>query len=262
MIKIVDMGYQFVNVGGFEANRPEGSGDYLFLYLRCPTEVFLDGAYKQLPAETYLIFDKGTPQIYRKWDAHFINDFIHFDFDTYDQYFENLGIPFNTPFTLQNNTEIIEMTSSLLIEFFSNSEDHEKVMAEKAARLFQKLADLYHFSKEHGIKMNNYRTAFTKLRQQIMTRQYCPDNTEEIARKMNLSVSYFQHLYKNFFGNSIHKDIIHARIAQAAHLLTHTDYSIGEIARLCGYDNTEHFSRSFKKCKAVSPRAYRKDHLP
>lgn len=261
MIKVVDMGYQFVNVGGFEANRPEGSGDYLFLYLRCPTEVFLNGSYQWFPAETYIIFEKGAPQIYRKWDAHFINDWIHFDFDTYDQYFEKLGVPLNTPITLQNNAEILEMTSALLIEYFSNGKEHQKVMSAKTDELFRKFAELYHFSNEHSTKMNNYRAAFTKLRQKILTRQYCPENIEDAARQMNLSVSYFQHLYKNFFGNSIHKDIIHARIAQAAHLLAHTDYSIGEIARLCGYDNTEHFSRSFKKHKGVSPRSFRKNKI-
>lgn len=261
MIKIVDMGYQFVNVGGYEANRPEGSGDYLFLYLRCPTEVCLDGTYNWLPADTYLIYEKGTPQIYRKWDAHFINDWIHFDFDKYDQYFEKLGIPMNTPLTLHNNAEIVEMTSSLLIEYFSNGEEHEKVMAQRVDDLFHKFAELYHFSNEYSVKMNNYRAAFTNLRHKIMNRQYCPGNIGEIAEKMNLSISYFQHLYKDFFGNSIHKDIIHARIEQAAHLLERTDHSISEISRLCGYDNTEHFSRSFKKYKKMSPRNYRKTHI-
>ncbi len=258
MIKVVDMGYQFVNVGGYEANRPKGSGDYLFLYLRCPAEVFLDGRYQWLPAETYLIFEKGAPQIYRKWDAHFINDWIHFDFDSYDGYFEKLGIPLNIPLTLQNNSEIIEMTSALFIEYFSNNEEHEKVLAEKADALFRKFAELYHFSREHSAKMNDYRAAFTDLRRKILNRQYCPENTEEAARQMNLSISYFQHLYKDFFGNSIHKDITFARIQQAAHLLEHTDYSVSEIARLCGYDNTEHFSRSFKKHKGTSPRSFRK----
>ena len=163
--------------------------------------------------------------------------------------------------TFHNNAEIIEMTSSLLIEYFSNGEEHEKVMAQRADALFHKFAELYHFSNEYSAKMNNYRASFTNLRHKIMNRQYCPENIGEIAEKMNLSISYFQHLYKDFFGNSIHKDIIHARIEQAAHLLEHTDHSISEISRLCGYDNTEHFSRSFKKYKKMSPRNYRKTHI-
>lgn len=259
MIKVVDMGYQFVNVGGFEANRPEGSGDYLFLFLRCPTEIFLDGAYQWVPADTYIIFGKGIPQIYRKWDAHFINDWIHFDFDCADKYFEKLGVPLNSPIVLPNNTEITEMTSGLQIDFFSNhKENYEQILSEKADALFQKFAELYHFSNEYSEKKYNYRQSFTKLRQRILNRQYCPDSSEEIAASMNLSVSYFQHLYKDFFGNSVYKDIISARIEQAAHLLGHTEYSISRIASLCGYDNVEHFSRIFKKYKGRSPHNYRK----
>ena len=259
MIKVADMGYQFVNVGGYEANRPNGSGDFLFLYLRCPTEVFMEGEYRLLPAETYLIFEKGAPQIYRKWDAHFINDWIHFDFDTYDNYFENIGIPLNTPITLANNTEILEMTSSLLIEYFSSSDDHDQIMAQKADALFRKFAELYDFSNNYSEKMNNYRADFTTLRRKIQNRQYCPQTAEEIADTMNLSISYFQHLYKSFFGTSVYKDITHARIEQAAHLLRHTDYSISKVAHLCGYENTEHFSRIFKKYTEKSPRTYRKE---
>lgn len=259
MIKVVDMGYQFVNVGGYEANRPNGSGDFLFLYLRCPTEVFMEGEYRWLPAETYLIFEKGAPQIYRKWDAHFINDWIHFDFDTYNNYFENIGIPLNTPITLSNNTEILEMTSNLLIEYFSSSEDHDHIMSQKADALFRKFAELYDYSNNYSEKMNNYRANFTTLRRKILNRQYCPQTAEEIANTMNLSTSYFQHLYKSFFGTSVNKDITHAKIEQASHLLHHTNYSIGRIANLCGYENAEHFSRIFKKYTKKSPRAYRKD---
>ena len=35
MIKIANLGYQFVNIGGFDVNRPHGSGDFLFLFFHC-----------------------------------------------------------------------------------------------------------------------------------------------------------------------------------------------------------------------------------
>ena len=55
MIKISKIGFQFLNVKGFEINRPYGSGDYLFLHFRCPTEVFLNGAYQTLPENTFFL---------------------------------------------------------------------------------------------------------------------------------------------------------------------------------------------------------------
>ena len=37
MIRIAKIGYQYVNIGGIDINR-EGTGDYLFLFFRTPTE--------------------------------------------------------------------------------------------------------------------------------------------------------------------------------------------------------------------------------
>ena len=55
LIKIVDLGYQYVNFGAFDIQRPQGTGDFLFLYFRCPTEVWLDGRYQLLPENTYFL---------------------------------------------------------------------------------------------------------------------------------------------------------------------------------------------------------------
>lgn len=259
MIKVIDIGYQFINIGGFEVKRPQGSGDYLFILFRSTTEVCLNGeTYQKVSADTYIIFSKGTPQLYRKWDGHFINDWMHFDFDVYNNYFEQLGIPLNTPITLTNHSEISEILSSLDIDYFSADTNRERLLSMKADRLFHKFSELYHFSQKHSDKMNNYRSEFTALRCKIQNRQYCPNNVDEIADSFHLSLSYFQHLYKQFFGNSVYHDIIKARMDQAAHLLANTDYAIGDIAQLCGYDNFEHFSRLFKKHKGASPRNYRK----
>lgn len=259
MIKVASIGYQFINIGGFEAKRPQGSGDYLFILFRVATEVCLNGeTYQKIPADTYIIFSKGAPQLYRKWDRHFINDFMHFDFDVYNNYFEQLGIPLNTPITLTNRSEISDILSSLAVDYFIADTERELLLSTKADRLFRKFSELYHFSKEYSDKMNNYRAEFTALRHKIQNRQYCPNNVDEIADSFHLSLSYFQHLYKQFFGNSVYHDIIKARMDQAAHLLANTDYTIGDIAQLCGYDNFEHFSRLFKKHKGASPRNYRK----
>ncbi|MDY5179916.1 helix-turn-helix domain-containing protein, partial [Butyribacter sp.] len=94
--------------------------------------------------------------------------------------------------------------------------------------------------------------------QRIYNYEYIPSGAEEIAAKLNLSTSYFQHTYKKIFGISVHQDIIKARIEHAARLLQGSNNSISEIAAICGYENLEHFSRQFKKIKGVSPQQFRK----
>ena len=257
MIHVNYVGFQFVNIGGYEANRPNGTGDYLLLYLRCSAEIWIDGIFQKIPPDTYFIFKKDTPQLYRKLDGNFINDWMHFDFDTYDEYFEKLNIPLNTPVYLPNNSELETMISEMVLEYFSEGKNSEHSLSEKADLFFHKFSHSYQFYRTHTSRENDYLIKFTKLRQKIQSRQYRLLNVEEAAASMNLSVSHFQHLYKRFFGNSIYKDIIQTRIEYAKNLLVSTNFSIGQIAVICDYDNVEHFSRIFKKYTGCSPRQYR-----
>lgn len=109
MIHVHGIAHQFRNPGGFVVERMEGSGDYLLLFLRSAAEFDPGIGYVPVSEGHYILFRKDCPQKYRKLDGMFINDWMHFDFDSYDSYFENLGIPFNTPLALPDNKPIFDL---------------------------------------------------------------------------------------------------------------------------------------------------------
>ena len=77
------------------------------------------------------------------------------------------------------------------------------------------------------------------------------------AESMSISVSYFQHLYKDFFGISYQKDVIDMRIEYAKRMVKSTDNKIELIAKLCGYSNEIHFYRQFKEITGMTPKQYK-----
>ncbi len=262
MVQIHMLGYDFVNTGGIDINRPNGSGDYLFLYLRCSAEICTDdGEWQEVPKGTYLLYDKGAPQIYRKRDGHFINDWIHFDVEPGDDLFEKLDFPLNTPLTLPDNRIISGMAYQLWDEFFDVGLHHDEIVDQLARSLFYKFSDLYLFSQKSGNKTMLYHKELMDIRKKILNYEYQPEGAEELAAKLGMSTSYLQHLYKDFFHKTIQQDIICGRISYAARLLNGTSLPIAEIAEQCGYDSVEHFSRQFKKLRCCSPTNYRKGFL-
>jgi AraC-like DNA-binding protein len=82
---------------------------------------------------------------------------------------------------------------------------------------------------------------------------------EYAAAKIGVSISYFQHLYRQFLNISFNADVISARLALAERLLVKTSLNVSEIAEKCGYPDASHFMKLFRKKKGVTASDYRKN---
>ena len=96
-----------------------------------------------------------------------------------------------------------------------------------------------------------------KIRREIHKAPELGWNLTELAKRLNISRSYVQKLYKEQFGISYMDDLIEARIAMAKLLLTTTDLRIQEVASSCGYQNATHFMRQFRDKTGMSPSEFR-----
>ena len=97
-----------------------------------------------------------------------------------------------------------------------------------------------------------------RLRRELRKAPELDWSLEELAKRLNISKSYVQKLYKTHFGISYMDDLIDARISMAKQLLQTTDLQVTEIAEICGYHNDVHFMRQFKNKTGLSPSEYRK----
>lgn len=80
---------------------------------------------------------------------------------------------------------------------------------------------------------------------------------EQYAKKRHVSICWFIRSFKHYVGMPPLKYLTSIRINRAKELLETTDYNIGEIAELTGYENALYFSRIFKKTTGKSPSDYR-----
>ena len=80
---------------------------------------------------------------------------------------------------------------------------------------------------------------------------------KEIASNIGMAESYFIRTFKKVLGVTPLAFRNKKRIIIAKNLLRETDFSINEIARLCGMDDALYFSRFFKRFEGVSPLLYR-----
>lgn len=262
MIKATFAGYNFVHHNGIRVDRPNGTKSLLFLYFKTPVDVLVNSEMVHIAEPTFLIYDKGVPQFYISESGPYCNDFLHFTDDNIYDLLKELNIPLNTLLKIHNAQEISSYFKDISREMWQTGKCHDNIIDMKIRTLLYKFSDMLYDERTYPDKLNRYRQSFTKIRNKI----YDFNNFEtgksvnDFAQTLNISTSYFQHIYKQLFDVSITQDLIRSRIEYACYLLNDNFDSISNIASKCGYENKEHFTRQFKEVIGMTPKQYRTSH--
>lgn len=83
-------------------------------------------------------------------------------------------------------------------------------------------------------------------------------HSDDIARRVNMSRSYFSQCFSKIIGISFSDYLRNCRIEKSQEYLADTTYSVQTIAEKIGYIDEKYFSRIFKKTTGILPSEYRK----
>lgn len=256
-MKVVNVGYNYRHTDKFCVNRPNGSGDYMLLVVKTNAFFVINKKTQYTTPDSVIIFKKGTPQIYGSSGGEFINDWIHFEMsDEEALQIENSTVSFDTIISVNNTAEISGLIKSMFKEKYS-----QNIRKEDSLTLYFELIllKIYESIKTPEFKKENrYCNELYSLRNEIYQKPGYDWSIDEICRKMALSRSYVQHMYKAFFSNSIVADITNSRIEFAKYLLSSTELTVADISQQCGYNNDVHFMRIFKKTVGITPTQFKK----
>ncbi len=249
--KVSHCGYRIKEKDNTLIYRPDGSGDYLFLF-------FPEGMYITLGGQEFLLRKHAcifyAPQDYQRFRGCpvFVNSYVHFTAEK--TYMDSLNIPFGRPFYPGN----YEMLNHLILEM-QRENISSNMYAEDLARLaLQKLLLLSgrHFAFQSSAELagNAVRQQMEQLRLEMLTNYDYPWTMQELADKAAMSRSRFYACYKEFFGAAPKAELLETRMAEAKLILTNKAITVQEAALKCGFENLSHFTRYYKKYYGVPPR--------
>ncbi|MNR16168.1 Arabinose operon regulatory protein [compost metagenome] len=198
-----------------------------------------------------------TQHRYGHLEKTFINDWFHCSGDGMESFLAEIDFPLDTPLYADDTMLISKCIMDMSNLIRQNSPLKERILDCELQSFFMKLVNLRNQSAVHENK-SQYLLPFTKLRNQLYSAPNSSYTVDKLASSVNLSKSYFQHIYKELFGCSIIMDLINARLEYAKYLLTNSNTSIHLISRMCGYENDTHFMRQFKKFVGVTPSQFKR----
>ncbi len=253
---VTNIGYDFRHTGAFYMSRPNGSGDFLLLILKTQAYFILNGQKVIAKPNSAIIYRPSTPQHYGIVGDVYVDDWVHFRCSEEDiAFFDRLRLPLDTVLEIGDLAMISQLIKYMFYERYSVNECRDESVQMYCRLLMIKIAERYQMT------LASHSDAYYEKMSYIRARIYSmPEKNwcvEDLAQELFLSVSYFQSLYKKHFGVSVMTDVINSRIEHSKYLLVSTDYLLNHISELCGYKNSVHFMRQFKRTVGVTPTEYR-----
>jgi len=171
------------------------------------------------------------------------------------------NIYFDTDNVLPDHPVVIPVKSAEISGLFEKL--FRAWISKKDGYYYKSMGYIYHIAEKLKKIQPNYSTkkSFNYLiaSEEYMASHYCDYkfNIDEFVRLSGLSYSYFKKLFIEKYGIPPKKYINRLKINRACELLNTGSFTVGEIAEICGFENTYYFSNVFKDHIGVSPKKYK-----
>lgn len=234
-------------------------GGYMFILTHSRAEFVVDGGRVEVPPETAIIYGSDVRWECFPADEALVCDWIYFEAGGDTDYLESLELPVGQPLFFADTEFITELIRNITAEFYSLAPRRGKMLDTMMKLLLVKLSDACVQRGEQLQSAEPHYSALAELRARIYRNPQQRWNVDSMAAEVNMSRSYFQHIYRESFGVSCIADVINSKIEKAKEILSETGCTVAQVAAMCGYDNEEHFMRQFKKATGVTPTGFRKN---
>lgn len=255
MLNIIRLGENAKHDDTFFVDRPHGHPVLLLLLVKTSAKFFVDSEWVETSPGTAVIFREGQRHLYGSSDScrefpAYTDDWMHMEppVSVLPAHF-----PYGQPVLLHNPEEFYCLFHMIHTEFYGANPHKKRIIDHLATTLLYKIENESN-TKEHP----DIYYRLVALREEIYRNPQTEWSIPEIADSLHISEGYFHSIYRHFFHTTCISDVICSRIQTACELLSATNKPIERIGELCGYHNTEHFIRQFKKQMGNTPARYRK----
>ena len=249
--------YRLVSLPVMSTFRPLGRSDYQLLYIAAGKAFFtIDGTATEVSEGSMVLYLPHTPQQY----AYYINDkpevyWLHFTGSEAASLTREAGFTEKQVLYTGISSKYQELFLSVIREVQLTRPSYEELSALYLKQLFLLLKRI---REEGGFQKTEIQKEMEKAVRFFHENLAKNIQVEAYARQLHMSTCWFIRSFREYAGMPPGRYLTDIRIRKAKELLESTDYSIGEIGGIIGYENPLYFSRIFKKTAGVSPAEYRK----
>lgn len=157
--------------------------------------------------------------------------------------------------------KIKEIINDILIEYWNENQYFEKILVSMMKIFLGLLLRNHDNSLELGDMTHKKTNKFVDVINFIQS-NYKTVTLSTLSRKFYYSSPHLSKLIFKQTGKTFTHLVSELKINKACYLLVNSNMTVQDIGFEVGYNSQEHFIRSFKKIKNITPNKYRTDHTP
>lgn len=240
------------NLTNVQTRRERGRLDYQMIYVKSgELTIHEDGRDCRVGAGGICLFRPHEAQIYSFGDLPTAFFWIHFSGSEAERL---LSFFKERAYYVGEFPEFEEYCHGFSHDFHAEQCYTDMLYEGKLIALFARVAErIFRDEKTHKDFLR-IREALSLMRTEWWHRR----TNSELAAVSGVSRDSFEKTFKRITGSTPHQYYATLIAEKGAELLSTTTYTIAEISRLCGVEDSLYFSRLFKKKVGLSPAAYRK----
>lgn len=159
-------------------------------------------------------------------------------------------------------SDIYPIINELLSAFYENTaESYRRLLTlGNLSRLFAVLLDKQYYTENTGIASDSA-TKVTQLKsvlEYIETHFSTALSLAELAGVIGMNPAYFCRFFHSVTHQTPMNYVNYYRVEQASNMLCNTEMSVTAVGMECGFNDTCHFVKTFKKYKGITPKQYQK----
>lgn len=174
-----------------------------------------------------------------------------------DQLMREIGLSYRVPtFSSGCGAELLQIVQQILQSDRADVEQRLFVQAQMYT-FFSRIAHGV-FIQNGGFQMDKQNYYVQAAVEYIQTNYARSIKVHDIAEYVGVSRSYLTTLFQSILHTSPNAYLTNFRLSRAKEQLTLTNFSIGIVADMCGYQDSLVFSKAFKQHVGLTPSQYRK----
>lgn len=239
-------------------NRPQGTGDRLFMYFHDNVKIKVGNEIKDFAPGTLMIWDDGAGHYYGNPDIKWRHSWIHCKGRWIKELLKELDL---VPEQTMSVSDPAPMENYLMMLFGEISKasgiPNEKILF----NLFENfLREIKRSSNRERETQHHIPENILKAKTFLDSAPFAPTTLKKLANISCLSIPHFSAEFKKAFGISPIEYAISLKMQHAKYLLLDHNLSITEVADSVGYKDIFQFSKNFKKRFGSSPKSFRESH--